>query len=227
MWIGGIYEINNGKVLCHVFAGGQLIATFEPQCNAGLSKVLGKQPWYLASTKVLSWPFKQGRGQWTVFGGTWAGILGLCLVAGRGTRLKRYEWRRALRPVCLFRQAVTVTFISAFLFGSVGNVDATTPTYTPVFYYYHPDPLGSSNILTDRSGNVVQHYEYATFGQTSYQDNTSAFPVSNRYTGQIADDETGGFRRSRYRGLERTQAWGYFVAGTYNLLRLARLGAAA
>ena len=31
----------------------------------------------------------------------------------------------------------------------------------------------------------------------------------------------GGFRRSRYRGLERTQAWGYFVAGTYNLVRLA------
>jgi transposase len=37
----------------------------------------------------------------------------------------------------------------------------------------------------------------------------------------------GGLRRSRYRGLERTQAWGYFVAGTYNLLRLARLGTAA
>jgi transposase len=37
----------------------------------------------------------------------------------------------------------------------------------------------------------------------------------------------GGLRRSRYRGLERTQAWGYFVAGTYNLLRLAKLGAAA
>jgi transposase len=33
----------------------------------------------------------------------------------------------------------------------------------------------------------------------------------------------GGLRRSRYRGKERTQAWGYFVAGTYNLLRLARL----
>jgi hypothetical protein len=30
----------------------------------------------------------------------------------------------------------------------------------------------------------------------------------------------GGFIRSRYRGRERTQAWGYFVAGTYNLLRL-------
>jgi len=33
----------------------------------------------------------------------------------------------------------------------------------------------------------------------------------------------GGLRRSRYRGRERTQAWGYFVVGTYNLLRLARL----
>lgn len=33
----------------------------------------------------------------------------------------------------------------------------------------------------------------------------------------------GGLRRTRYRGIERTQAWGYFVAGTYNLLRLARL----
>jgi len=33
----------------------------------------------------------------------------------------------------------------------------------------------------------------------------------------------GGLRRSRYRGTERTQAWGYFVAATYNLLRLARL----
>lgn len=37
----------------------------------------------------------------------------------------------------------------------------------------------------------------------------------------------GGLRRSRYRGIERTQAWGYFVAGTYNLVRLARLSLAA
>jgi transposase len=35
----------------------------------------------------------------------------------------------------------------------------------------------------------------------------------------------GGLRRTRYRGRERTQAWAYFVAGTYNLLRMARLEA--
>jgi transposase len=33
----------------------------------------------------------------------------------------------------------------------------------------------------------------------------------------------GGLRRTRYRGIERTQAWAYFVAGAYNLLRLAKL----
>ncbi len=37
----------------------------------------------------------------------------------------------------------------------------------------------------------------------------------------------GGLRRSRYLGIERTQAAAYFVAGTYNLLRLARLEAVA
>ena len=32
-----------------------------------------------------------------------------------------------------------------------------------------------------------------------------------------------GLRRSRYRGVERTQAWAYFVAGPYNLLRITNL----
>lgn len=36
-----------------------------------------------------------------------------------------------------------------------------------------------------------------------------------------------GFRRSRCRGLERTQAWSCFVAGTYRLPRLARAGRSA
>ncbi len=35
----------------------------------------------------------------------------------------------------------------------------------------------------------------------------------------------GGFRRTRCLGIERTQASAYFVAGTYNLLRMARLEA--
>jgi IS5 family transposase len=33
----------------------------------------------------------------------------------------------------------------------------------------------------------------------------------------------GGFRRTRYRGLARTQLAGYLVATAYNLERMARL----
>jgi len=33
----------------------------------------------------------------------------------------------------------------------------------------------------------------------------------------------GGFRRTRYRGLERTQLAGYLVATAYNLVRMVRL----
>jgi transposase len=33
----------------------------------------------------------------------------------------------------------------------------------------------------------------------------------------------GGLRRTRYRGLERTGLWAYFVASAYNLLRMAKL----
>jgi hypothetical protein len=36
----------------------------------------------------------------------------------------------------------------------------------------------------------------------------------------------GGLRKTRYRGIERTQSWANMVAGAYNLLRMARLSRA-
>jgi RHS repeat-associated protein len=193
VWIGGIYEINNGKALCHVFAGGKRIATFEPLCGGLWSKVVGEKIWYIASTKagsIFNWPFQNGRGQWTMLGGTWVAALGVCMVAGRKVRIKHYEVRKVYGNSLHWKQLVTLISMSAFLLASTPEVFAA-PAYNPVFYYYHNDNLGSSNVLTDRSGQMVQHYEYATFGQSSYQNNTSAYQASNRYTGQIADDETG------------------------------------
>lgn len=59
----------------------------------------------------------------------------------------------------------------------------------------------------------------------------ASYAVSQRIRKRVEEiigwiKTVGGLRRSRYRGLERTQAWGNFVAATYNLLRLAKLGAA-
>jgi len=61
-------------------------------------------------------------------------------------------------------------------------------------------------------------------GRTTTQ---SGYQTSQRIRKRVEEifgwiKTVGGLRRSRYRGRERTQAWGYFVASTYNLLRLAR-----
>src|SRR5690606_2330639 len=61
----------------------------------------------------------------------------------------------------------------------------------PVFYYHYGDHLGSSNVMTDRAGVLVQHYEYSAFGKETHKNNSSAFSLSNRYTGQVLDEETG------------------------------------
>jgi IS5 family transposase len=76
-----------------------------------------------------------------------------------------------------------------------------------------------------KDGIKVEGLDGRTTGQETYA-------VSQRIRKRVEEiigwiKTVGGLRRSRYRGLERTQAWGYFVAGTYNLLRLAKLGAAA
>jgi len=53
--------------------------------------------------------------------------------------------------------------------------------------------------MTDRDGDLVQHYGYMPFGNERYANNTQAFSVTNRYTGQHLDEETGlYFYGSRY-----------------------------
>jgi len=189
IWIGGLYEINNGKILCHVLAGNTRIATFEPLCGGLWSKVIGEKNYYAVATAV-AWPMQAERIRWTELGGTWVLVLGICLLLSHGMRIKSYEFRKSIRCSMRWKQAVTILSISAFFWASTPQIQAA-PAFDPVFYYYHHDNLGSSTILTDRTGQTVEHYEYSTFGQTSYQNNTSAFPVSNRYTGQVFDDETG------------------------------------
>ena len=59
---------------------------------------------------------------------------------------------------------------------------------------------------------------------------SAGYRVSSRVRKRVEEifgwmKTVGGLRRSRYRGKEPTQAWGHFVAGTYNLLRMARLEA--
>jgi RHS repeat-associated protein len=191
VWIGGIYEYSepSGKALCHVMAGGQRIATFEPQGGGLWTKVVGEQRWaaaYPVIDRFLSWPFQNGRGTYSLLAALFAAIGAMCLVSRRRQPSPRFVLRRS---GLWWKQAVSFLFIAAFITAETPKVDAQT--YNPVFYYYHPNHLGSANILTDRNGSRVQHYEYGSFGQTTYTESSAAYPISNRYTGQVIDDETG------------------------------------
>ncbi len=178
------------------------MASFEPQCGSGWTKLIRDDRWYVATGTVLralDWPFQHGRSPWTMLLLTFAGISAICFAARRRLGVTLHAPRSSLhfrvRP--LWRQAVALLSIAAFTFASTPNAEAVT--YTPVFYYYHCDHLGSANVLTNRAGERVQHYECTSFGKGSFTDNTSAFHTSNLYTDQVLDEETGlYYYESRY-----------------------------
>lgn len=56
-------------------------------------------------------------------------------------------------------------------------------------YYYHKDHLGSSTIITDQTGSIVESTEYMPFGEQ--RTHTGATISDYKYTGQEFDPETG------------------------------------
>jgi RHS repeat-associated protein len=60
-----------------------------------------------------------------------------------------------------------------------------------VGYFYHQDHLGSSSVLSDYAGNLKELSVWYPFGRTQTNNPAAPFKVSNRFTGQIQDEETG------------------------------------
>lgn len=60
-----------------------------------------------------------------------------------------------------------------------------------VGYYYHQDQLTSSSALSDSTGAQKEINVWYPFGRAQTASLQSSFKVSNRFTGQVSDDETG------------------------------------
>ena len=87
-----------------------------------------------------------------------------------------------------------------------------------------------------RERDVTPHVTQNTSGRRSAIDGRTTrhagYAVSQRIRKRVEEifgwlKSVGGFRRTRYCGLERTQLAGYLVATAYNLVRMVRLVAAA
>jgi Transposase DDE domain len=103
----------------------------------------------------------------------------------------------------------------------------------------HPRTLGADKsydtaecVAALRKQHVTPHVAQNTSGRRSAIDGrtTSApgYAISQRIRKRVEQvfawmKTTGGFGRTRYRGLERTRLAGYLVATAYNLVRIARL----
>jgi hypothetical protein len=120
-------------------------------------------------------------------------FLGLMAVA----RKRKHE--RYTKPAGAFWEAWPITFrfvsrlliYSVLLLGVLPSIpqhiaEASLPLGT---FFYHGDHLGSSSIITDLNGNIVEEAIYKPFGE--FRQRTGAASAKHYYTGQELDEESG------------------------------------
>jgi len=86
--------------------------------------------------------------------------------------------------------SLRVTYKGTPQSGGLVSKDTSTPTGS---YFYHSDHLGSSSLITDASGAIVQHLEYVPFGETFIDErrSTSSWTTPYLFSGKERDEETG------------------------------------
>ncbi|NKE71607.1 FG-GAP-like repeat-containing protein [Candidatus Manganitrophus noduliformans] len=85
---------------------------------------------------------------------------------------------------------------SKYIFAGSQRV-ALKPVGSSEVYYYQPDHLGSSNVVTNQAGTKLQELTYYPYGQT--RTNTGSINVNHKYTSQELDSSTGlYFYNARY-----------------------------
>jgi RHS repeat-associated protein len=70
------------------------------------------------------------------------------------------------------------------------------PLKNKAIYFYHTDHLGSSSVVTDKAGVVVENLSYYPYGKT--QSDIGTVHVTHKYTGQEKDDTGLYFYNARY-----------------------------
>jgi RHS repeat-associated protein len=72
-----------------------------------------------------------------------------------------------------------------------GGLVSSNPTAIASSYFYHSDHLGSSSLITDGTGALVQHIEYVPFGETFIDERNGSWSTPYLFNGKEKDEETG------------------------------------
>ena len=86
--------------------------------------------------------------------------------------------------------------------------DNTTSYENVNTYYYHPDHLGSSQLITDYQGKEYERVEYTAYGESWIEKETdSGSMIPYKFTGKEKDTETGLYYYGARYYNPRTSAW--------------------
>jgi RHS repeat-associated protein len=72
-----------------------------------------------------------------------------------------------------------------------GGLISSNPASTASSYFYHPDHLGSSSLITDGTGALTQHIQYVPFGEVFVEERTNSWSTPYKFNGKELDEETG------------------------------------
>jgi RHS repeat-associated protein len=68
---------------------------------------------------------------------------------------------------------------------------SATTTPSDLRYFYHSDHLGSSSLITNFDGAIVQHIEYVPFGEVFIEERNSTWKTPYKFNAKELDEETG------------------------------------
>ncbi len=101
----------------------------------------------------------------------------------------RCATRSATAPLLRLISLVTSwTLVSFICFPSVLPIVEAGERRSKI-YFYHPDGLGSTAMVTDEQGNVVYQAEHVPYGAIAQQ--TGTYTPAHRFTGQRQDSANG------------------------------------
>jgi RHS repeat-associated protein len=77
---------------------------------------------------------------------------------------------------------------SALRSGNIGKGNDNPELYQ---YYYHSDHLGSTSLITNLDGEIVQHVEYVPFGEVFIEERNNTWNTPYLFNAKELDEETG------------------------------------
>ena len=169
-----------GAMRPHTPVSSNICGTFSYDNNGNLStSTCG------SVTKTFSWDYdnrltqvKSGRS-----------VLGQYTYDFAGQRVKKVEGRvTTLIPFPNYR-TIRGTATKYYFANGQRIAERTGGTAPSNVYYYHPDHLGSSNVVSDTTGTQVESTLFYPFGVTRIE--TGVKPIEQKYNGKDFDQKTG------------------------------------